>query len=93
MGLLICTIMGGLLSLIAIFLFKNRKLQMSLSYVAILAGFVLMGTVAYLQVSTDSVGTYSVGMAMPLAGILFSLLATVFIKKDDKLVRSMDRLR
>jgi len=33
------------------------------------------------------------GMYLPLVGLLFSGLAIHFIRKDEKLVKSMDRLR
>ncbi len=33
------------------------------------------------------------GLYMPIISLIFGVLATRFIKKDDKLVRSMDRLR
>ena len=33
------------------------------------------------------------GMYLPVAGIIFALLAYRFIQKDNKLVKSMDRLR
>lgn len=93
MGLLICSILGGVISLISIFLFKNRKMQLSLCYVAVLAGFGLMISAIYLHSMTGSLGAYGVGSIMPLLAVLFSFLAIRFIKKDDKLVKSMDRLR
>lgn len=92
--LLISCILAGLLSLVAIFLFKNRRLQMSLGYGSVLASFALLAMVGYMQGQTSTVSSsFELGIIMPLAGVLFSLLAIRFIKKDDKLVSSMDRLR
>jgi lipopolysaccharide export LptBFGC system permease protein LptF len=36
---------------------------------------------------------YLIGIYLPLVQLLLIFLATVFIKKDEKLVRSADRLR
>ena len=33
------------------------------------------------------------GMFIPLVSVLFALLANHYIRKDDQLVKSMDRLR
>ena len=33
------------------------------------------------------------GLFLPVAALIFAVLANLFIKKDDKLVKSMDRLR
>jgi len=90
--------LAGALALVSIFLFNNRKLQMSLSRFAIIAniiGFILalalffndrqvMGTVE----PDDQLGVY-----LPILFIVFALLALRFIGKDEKLVKSMDRLR
>lgn len=97
--LLSITILGGLLALIAIFLYQNRPLQMKLSiFVLILAIFLPL--VAFLliynegtalasgTIITDQAGTY-----LPLVSIIFGFLAYNGIKKDETLVKSMDRLR
>ena len=48
------------------------------------------------QVTAQSVNfslRQEVGLFLPGAAILFSLIAGYFIRKDEKLVQSMDRLR
>ena len=90
--------LAGALALVSIFLFNNRKLQMSLGRFAIIAnviGFILAIVLFYndrdkLGASTpdDQLGVY-----LPIVFIVFALLALRFISKDDKLVKSMDRLR
>ena len=91
--------LGAVISLVSIFLFKNRPLQLKLGYIIIIlaillpiASFLLfMNESAALDASAqvmDQAGTYIPGLA-----ILFGFLSNYFIKKDERLVRSMDRLR
>lgn len=92
------TIAGILLSVIALFLFKNRRSQMRIGYLLIVIG-ILVPVVAYLYFTSQAatIGTSEIndapGMFLPFAGALFAALANYFIRKDEKLVRSMDRLR
>lgn len=93
------TLAGGILALISIFMFRKRKLQLKLGYFIIVMAILLpvitflLFTNASAEVST-SVEVYDqAGMYLPVAAILFASMANYFIKKDDKLVKSMDRLR
>jgi len=89
---------GGLVALAAIFLFNNRSLQIKLSYLTMILGLIILGFSFGMfdgnkpmdsNISTE----LGLGYFMPLASLLFAFLATIFIKKDNKLVKSMDRLR
>jgi Domain of unknown function (DUF4293) len=98
-ALLGLAILGAALALISIFMFKNRKLQLRLGYLIIIMA-ILLPAVAFLLFTNESasidptVQVYDqVGMFLPLGAILFASLANYFIRKDDKLVKSMDRLR
>ncbi|HZV72065.1 MAG TPA: DUF4293 domain-containing protein [Saprospiraceae bacterium] len=93
------TLLGGVLALISIFLFKNRKLQLKLGYFIIIMAILLPG-IAFLLFTKESAAidpTIQVhdqaGMFIPVAAILFAGVANYFIRKDEKLVKSMDRLR
>jgi len=96
--LLVLTVLGGALTLINIFLFKNRGLQLRLNYLNIIFALFL-GAVAFWLVYSNgqSMGEIEVfdkfGLFLPLISLVFVILANVFIKKDNKLVKSMDRLR
>jgi len=93
-GLLVLTVLGGLLAIGTIFLFNNRKLQSTLSYTVALLSIVLFGLGYWLYSSTEGgEASISAGLFMPLAALVLANLASVFIKKDDNLVKSMDRLR
>ncbi|MEN0006605.1 MAG: DUF4293 domain-containing protein [Bacteroidota bacterium] len=89
---------GGALALVSIFLFNNRKLQMRLTifaFIAVLIGTIL-GVVSFMT-SSSEMGDATIqdefGMYLPAVALLFALLAYRFINKDEKLVKSMDRLR
>jgi hypothetical protein len=97
-GLLpILNIATGVLSFIAIFLFKNRNLQVRMCNVALLITCVLVGLLFFLADSMISGMNqkihYMYGSYLPLFQVLFIFLASLFIRKDEKLVRSADRLR
>jgi D-alanyl-lipoteichoic acid acyltransferase DltB (MBOAT superfamily) len=92
-------ILGAVLALVSIFMFKNRKLQLKLGYLIIIMA-ILLPAVAFLLFTKESASidpTVQVfdqaGIFLPLGAILFASLANYFIRKDDKLVKSMDRLR
>ncbi len=92
-GLIILTVLGGVLALIAIFLFNNRSLQMKISNFSILVALSTVGFLGFLISKETTTFEMGFGLAAPILAIIFSALATRFIKKDDKVVKSMDRLR
>lgn len=87
---------GSLLALLAIFLFKNRQLQFVLGRVNILINLFLVGALIYLSLNLPGetvVSEKGIGMFLPVVAILFLVLANKAIKKDEDLVKSVDRLR
>ena len=92
------TVIGGLVTLGAIFLFNNRSLQKRLSYLGIVMA-ILLPLVTFLLIynerTGDALGTINDGLGIypPIVALIFAVLAGRAIGKDDKLVRSMDRLR
>jgi drug/metabolite transporter (DMT)-like permease len=90
--LLILSVAVGLLALITIFLFKNRKLQIQLS----LSGLVLQLAVlaVYFQQTKNYVqGNFTLTSVISFLIPVFFILAWLGIRKDGKLIKSMDRLR
>jgi hypothetical protein len=87
---------SGLLSIVSIFMFKNRKLQFVLGRLNIIFNFFLLGFFVYqsLTVSGETmVSEKGIGMFLPIISIVFLALANKAIKKDEDLVKSVDRLR
>ena len=97
-GLTIITVLGAILSIAAIFLYNNRSLQMKVGYSVILMAIVLPIFAGYVFNSqipdiANSTHTYEIGTFLPIGVIIVGAIAIKLIKKDDKLVQSMDRLR
>ena len=85
---------AGALALVSIFLFKNRTLQMNLTKLALLVNVVGLILAAYFFSSSGSdSGEAGLGVYLPVAFVVFGLLALKYIRKDENLVKSMDRLR
>lgn len=84
------------LSFITIFLFKNRQLQFVLCRLNIILNLILLGLFVYHSLSVSGgVATpeKGIGMFLPIFSIVFLVLANKAIKKDEDLVKSVDRLR
>ncbi len=99
LGLLVIFCVAGALALISIFMYNNRKTQLLLGRFAIIAnviGFILV-IVFYINNAAELEGINDeenyIGLSLPFVFLLFAILAQRAITKDDKLVRSSDRLR
>lgn len=88
---------AALLSLYAIFLYQNRKNQVSWVKYGIGIQFVSLGFSVGILLSLGGIGTYlwdeSIGVGLVLLALIFQFLAVRYIRKDEKLVKSMDRIR
>ena len=87
---------SALLSLISIFMFKNRKSQFVLGRLNIILNFILLGLFVYQSLNLSgeaNVSEKGIGMLLPIFSIVFIALANKAIKKDEDLVKSVDRLR
>ena len=90
---------AGLLALISIFQYKNRGRQMminmvnSLFMVALVALTFLTTNGLNSDLGAEVSGSYKIGFWAVLAGMVFNMLANRFIRKDEMLVRSVDRIR
>ncbi len=98
-GLLGLTGLGAIISLAAIFLFKNRPLQTRLALTATGVGIMLAVLLAITtkmtldQVPMGGTAQFSSGLTLPVFAAVLNWLAARAIRKDESLVRSMDRLR
>ncbi|WP_440067746.1 DUF4293 domain-containing protein [Tenacibaculum discolor] len=87
---------SALVSIVTIFLFKNRQLQFVLNRLNILINLFLLGVLIYLSQTLSgeaSVSEKGIGMFFPIIVVLLLVLANRAIKKDEDLVKSVDRLR
>ena len=88
-------IISALLALIAIFCFNDRQQQFVLGRIIILINLFLLGILIYLSLNIpgEIFSEKGIGMFIPSIIILFSVLANKAIRKDENLVKSVDRLR
>jgi len=92
----IATVLLIIIGLLSLFSFKNRKRQILLNNISIIINALLVGLLTYWLLNLSG------GIQFPEKGIepIFSLisiicllLANIYIRKDDRLVKSVDRLR
>ncbi len=85
---------SSILAIVNIFIFNNRKLQFVIGRILILINLFLLGLLIYqsLMISGE-ISEKGIGMFLPILAILLLVLANKAIKKDEDLVKSVDRLR
>jgi hypothetical protein len=85
------------LSLLSIISYKKRQNQFVIGRLNIILNLILLGLFVYrsLNVSgeTLAVSEKGIGMFLPIVAIVLLVLANKAIKKDEDLVKSVDRLR
>ena len=95
---ILCAVSAGL-ALFSIFQYKNRLRQIQWNTLNSLAMGAILGLTYYYTtkgnalLNPDVQGTFHVGFYIIAAALFFNSLANRFIRKDEKLVRSADRIR
>ena len=88
---------SAILALVSIFKFKNRMSQFMLGRLNMILNLILLGFFVYRILNAsgeaNSVSEKGVGIFLPVISIVFLVLANRAIKKDEDLVKSVDRLR
>lgn len=85
-----------ILSVTIIFLYKNRVLQYKLANLLVVFNIFLVGLffiLSYIKEGQAATINYQFGSFLPVLSAVFAYLAAYFIKKDEQLVRSADRIR
>jgi hypothetical protein len=88
------------LGIMTIAQFKNRKRQLQIGNINYL---IIILSLVFISIDSDGTATklgllptaisYGIGMFLPVAALVFQFLANRGIKADEKLIKSMDRLR
>ncbi|MFN4122865.1 MAG: DUF4293 domain-containing protein [Flavobacteriales bacterium] len=93
-------VLSFLIPLVNIFLYKRRKMQIRYNGFAILTNTILIAVMFYfIEKTNDSLaieGThpdYGFALFLPAVSIVMLFLANRNIKKDEALIRSVDRIR
>jgi hypothetical protein len=98
--LLLLNILAGAMALGSVFAYKNRLTQMKVVRLAILLEIVIVALIFFIYariIETNLMASPDyldeAGIYFPLVSLIFLVLANRAIMKDEKLVRSTDRLR
>ncbi|CAI8355879.1 MAG: Uncharacterised protein [Flavobacterium sp. SCGC AAA160-P02] len=88
-------ITSAIIAIISIFQFKKRQLQFVLGRIIILINLFLLGILIFLSLNLpgEVFSEKGIGMLTPIIVVLLSVMANKAIKKDEDLVKSVDRLR
>ena len=89
----IVLVLAGALS---VFSFKNRKRQILLNTISIIINVLLIGVLAYWLLSLSGGIQFpekGIEPIFPLIAVICLLIANVYIRKDERLAKSVDRLR
>lgn len=93
--LAIVVAISAALALFTIFLYKNRKLQIKLVIVNLILA-ILSIVLFYQQTQLylpDQSSLFILALIIPVVAVVFLILALRGITKDEKLIKSLDRLR
>lgn len=91
-GCIVLVIIGAL----SIFSFKNRKRQILLNTISIIINALLIGVLVYWLLNLSGGIQFpekGIEPVFPLIAVICLLIANVYIRKDERLVKSVDRLR
>jgi len=94
----VLSVLAGVMAIIAVFFYKKRTLQMNFCSWILALTIVLYATVFYSYVTVsgmDENTTYIPELAFlfPLLTIILACMAIAGIRKDQKIVSSLDRIR
>ncbi|SHH06961.1 DUF4293 domain-containing protein [Flavobacterium defluvii] len=90
--------LSTMLTIVSIISYKKRQNQFVLNRLNIILNLILLGLFVYrsLNLSGETANVVSekgIGMFLPIVAIVLLVLANKAIKKDEDLVKSVDRLR
>jgi hypothetical protein len=94
------TIATCILAFVAIFFFKDRKTQKNMAWIGLLLSLVLIALEVWLvnEYKTSvynnlKTSTWNLGAIMPILMLVFFALAIGGIRSDEKVIKSLERLR
>lgn len=84
-----------LVVLIVVFTYKKRKLQIRLLQGVLCLHVLFWGSfiIALVSSSTPFLGLYTLDLVLAFIGLVLLLVAIKYIRKDEALIQSLDRLR
>lgn len=91
-NMFVLTIVGAIFSLLGLFMFKNRKFQMKLIRLTVLIQMII-GIRIFMLFNKFEVVLNSSFLFLMAFTLIALIMAYRGVKKDDDLVRSVDRIR
>jgi hypothetical protein len=90
--------LSTMLTIVSIISFKKRQNQFVMNRLNIILNLILLGLFVYRSLNlsgetANAVSEKGIGMFLPIVAIVLLVLANKAIKKDEDLVKSVDRLR
>lgn len=97
----VINLLSVLISLVVIFMFKKRQLQIKLSQLNLFVQVILVAAIFFMldaaasqfQLDTEIHLNYGMGILTSILPMVFIYLAIRAIKKDEALIRAADRIR
>ncbi|ANW96277.1 hypothetical protein AXE80_08290 [Wenyingzhuangia fucanilytica] len=89
-------VLSALMSLVAVFSYKKRQNQFVVNRLNILINFYLLSVLMYLSLTLSGetqISEKGIGIYFPIVNIVLLVMANKAIRKDEDLVKSVDRLR
>jgi len=90
--ILILTVLSALIAFVTIFLFKNRKQQTNLTLLNIFISIIIV-VLYFLQLKNFSTGHFSLTSIFVFVLPIALIMALIGVRRDEKVIRSLDRLR
>ena len=90
--ILIITVISVVISLVAIFLFKNRRKQTTYIIINIILSLIII-VLYFLQTRNFIQGSFSLTSLFAFSVPIFLVLALAGVRRDARIIRSLDRLR
>lgn len=94
----ILAVLSALVALWEVFSYKNRLTQVKLGALnALLMTGAVVSCIYFIyqleEMDPEAMGSYGIGLGFPMIALVCNLLANRFIRRDERLVRSVDRIR
>jgi Domain of unknown function (DUF4293) len=98
---LICYVIAVTASFITIFFYNNRKKQINICLSALLTNMLFIFVIVFqihqmknnMTLANAAESAYSPFIVLPFISLILIFMAGIAIRKDEKLVKSLDRLR
>ena len=86
-------ILSGSIAFLTLMLFKKRKIQLMINRIHIVLQIILVLFLAHELINSVNINTFLMWSIIPFLSMILLLLSSKAIRKDEDLIRSIDRLR